>query len=136
MQETGIVMELRDDKVLVEVERIRANGCGCGVSTQKEACTVEARNLCEARIHDRVMLETTYDAAEFRKSIEMAGTFTVFILGSTLGKFIFSQTEGKLSIISALALGLVLGAAAFALIRLFYKRKPLPGQAACKVLWP
>ena len=130
MQETGIITELKGDMATVRVERMVIAGCGCGKMTRKEEALMEVKNLCNAGLNDRVVLNSPYDIMHYRNTIQISGAFLVFILGCAAGEGIFPQLVLSHRILFSLGLGLVLGVAAFLVIRSIYRKKTLPVPVA------
>ena len=130
MQETGIITELKGDMATVRVQRMVIAGCGCGKTTKKEETLMEVKNLCNADLNDRVVLNSPYDIMHYRNTIQISGTFVAFIIGIALGEGIFPRLGLSHQIIFSLGLGIVLGVAAFFAIRSIYQKKSLPFPVA------
>ncbi|MDR1178753.1 MAG: SoxR reducing system RseC family protein [Spirochaetaceae bacterium] len=124
MREKGIVTKLTGDTAIVMVERLENTGCGCGNCVRKNTTLIEARNNCNARLNDRVYLESDFDWAKYRGTVRTAVSFGMLILGMTAGNVLFPRL-GPAAVPCSVALGFILAAAAFWGITKIFKRKPL-----------
>jgi hypothetical protein len=56
MKESGLVVNIKDDFAIIKVEQKIPADC-CNKTTKKEACIIEARNHCNAKINNKVSVE-------------------------------------------------------------------------------
>jgi hypothetical protein len=141
MREIGRVTALRDGVAEVEIERLSTTGGGCCVAEARETVRLEARNGCGAGIGDYVGVISDYDRSRFRQTLKFLACAGVFVACAGIGNYLWpalgaGSWKGPLSF----ALGGVMAAAVFALIGVFYRRRPAfvpevyevipPGRAA------
>jgi len=130
MREKGIVTKLNGDMVMVKVDRKVSTGCGCGNSVTTEETMVKAKNLCNAKLNDQVVIATSHDETRFQSNIKAFGAVFAFGIGAVAGENIFPHmgvsTSGPYSII----IGIFLGVFTYRKISSVFKKKPLPDPVA------
>jgi hypothetical protein len=85
MQETGLVISVKDDFAVVKLEREISADC-CNKTSKKDAYFIEARNLCHAEVDNRVSVEVE-NALSPSMRILMIGVCVIgFIAGLVLGE--------------------------------------------------
>ena len=134
MLETGIVTELNGNMATVKVNRKDPTGCGCGNSITTEEVLVEVKNLCKARLNDKVVLGSTHDELRYRSSIRAFGAVFAFLLGAGAGEILFPRLGISFYAPFSLGFGLILGIFAFLAINRRLKKQALPAQAAYSIV--
>ncbi|MDR2048010.1 MAG: SoxR reducing system RseC family protein [Treponema sp.] len=131
MQETGVVTETMGDMAVVKVKRLVPNGCGCGVTNLNEETLVEVRNLCNARVNDRVYLNSNHDIQQLRNTVKMGVPLLVFAVTGVAAERVLTLLDFNAWVKPlALSLGLAFGLITFAVIQRYYKKRPVPLSAA------
>jgi uncharacterized membrane protein len=131
MKETGVVTETKGDLAMVKVKRLVPNGCGCGVTNLNEETLVEVRNLCNARVNDRVYLNSNHDIQQLRNTVKMGVPLLVFAIIGVAAERVLALLDFNVWIEPlTLSLGLVSALIAFAIIQRHYKKRPVPLSAA------
>jgi hypothetical protein len=135
MKETGVVTETKGDMAVVKVKRLVPNGCGCGVTNRNEEILVEVRNLCNARVNDRVYLNSNHDIQQLRNTVKMGVPLLVFaVIGIATERVLALRDLNAWIKPLALGLGLVFALIAFAIIQGHYKKRPVPLSAAHRTI--
>jgi hypothetical protein len=134
MKETGVVTETRGDMAVVKVKRLVPNGCGCGVTNRNEEILVEVRNLCNARVNDRVYLNSNHDIQQLRNTVKAGVPLLVFALIGVTAEHALALLDltGWIKPL-ALSLGLVFALITLAVIQRHYKKRPIPLSAAHEI---
>jgi len=130
MRETGIVTKLTGDMVMVKVNRKVSTGCGCGNSVTTEETMIKAKNLCNAKLNDQVVIATTHDEKRYQSNIKAFGAVFAFGVGAVAGENIFPHMGVELSAPYSLIIGFSLGVFTYRKISNIFKKKPLPDPVA------
>jgi hypothetical protein len=135
MQETGLVISVKDDFAVVKVERDVPADC-CNKTSRKEACFVEARNLCNAEANARVSVETEDTPGPSMKILVIGLCAIGFIAGLILGEKI-SALPGLSPYRDVCSLGfaVVLAGGTFALSRYFARRGKTGAPVISEILY-
>jgi hypothetical protein len=122
MKETGLVVTIKDGFAVVKVEREIAVDC-CNKTSKKESYFIEARNLCNAEIDNRVSVEAE-NALNPSMKILMIGVCVIgFISGLVLGdKISFLPGLSFYRELLSLGFAIILVIVAFAGFRYFSAR--------------
>ncbi|MDR0451541.1 MAG: SoxR reducing system RseC family protein [Treponema sp.] len=141
MKEIGQVTALRGDMAELRIERLLTTGGGCCIAETCETVRLEARNKCGAGVGDYVGVVSDYDRLRFREVMKFLACAAVFVASMGAGNYLWPALglgfwKGPLSF----ALGGVVALAVFALIGVFYRKRPAfvpeafelipPGRAA------
>jgi hypothetical protein len=84
MKETGLVVNIKDGFAVVKVEREIPVDCR-NKTSKKESYFIEARNLCNAEINNRVSVETENTLSPSMKILMIGVCVIGFISGLVLG---------------------------------------------------
>jgi hypothetical protein len=135
MQETGLVIKVRDGFAMVKLERDVPADC-CNKTSKKESYFVEARNLCNAEANARVSVELE-DAPGPSMRILVIGLCAIgFIAGLVLGEKI-SALPGLSPYRDVCSLGsaIVLAGSTFVLSRYFLRRGKNSAPVISEILY-
>jgi hypothetical protein len=132
--ETGMVVEVNGDMAKVSVDRMINLGRCCAKLDVSEKTLVEVKNICNAKLNDKVTINSTYDIARNRYTITFSGTFLAFAIGAAIGNAILPRLGLFLSTPFSLGIGLVLAAIVLFLIRSSFRKNRLPALAAYEIV--
>jgi hypothetical protein len=119
MQETGLVIKLKEGFAVVKLERDVPADC-CNKTSKKDAYFIEARNLCNAEINNRVSVEIENTLSPSLRILMIGLCAAGFIAGLVLGEKA-SALSGLLLYRDLFSLGsaFILAGLMFILIRRF-----------------
>jgi uncharacterized transporter YbjL len=132
--ETGIVVELNGDMAKVCVDRVINLGRCCAKLDVSEKTLVEVKNICNAKLNDEVVINTTHNLARNRNAVTFSGTFLAFAIGAATGNAILPRLGLFLGTPFSVGIGLVLGAIVLFLILSTFRKNRLPEMAAYEIV--
>jgi hypothetical protein len=122
MQETGVVISVRDGFAVVKLRRDIPADC-CNKTSKKDAYFVEARNLCNAKANAKVSVEMENAPGPSARILMIGLCAAGFIAGLVLGEKV-SALPGLSPYRDLCSLGFALALAGgiFVLFRYFLRR--------------
>jgi hypothetical protein len=135
MKETGLVVKLKDGIAVVKLERDIPADC-CNKTSKKAAYFVEARNLCNAEIDNRVSVDMASAPGPSMRMLRIGLCAIGFIAGLILGEAA-STLSGLSSYRELCSLGfaLVLALGVCAGFRCVARRGKNSGPVVSGILW-
>jgi uncharacterized membrane protein YeaQ/YmgE (transglycosylase-associated protein family) len=132
--EKGIVVELNGDMVKVCVDRVINLGRCCAKLDVSEKTLVDVKNVCNAKLNDEVVINSTYDIVRNRNAVTFSGTFLAFAIGASIGNAVLPRLGLFIGTPFSVGIGLVLGAIVLLLIRSTFRKNRLPALAAYAII--